>query len=58
MSQPQEVAAMSPTHVHRITGELVTVTGHVNGITIFDSDDEPDEELLDEVFAEQYEELP
>jgi hypothetical protein len=43
------------THVHKLTGELVTVTGHVNGITIFDSPIEDGEELLDEVFAEQYE---
>lgn len=42
------------THVHNITGELVTVTGHTNGITIFDSPDEEGEELLSEVFAEQY----
>jgi len=43
------------THIHTITGELVSVTGHVNGITIFDTEDEEGEELLDEVFAEQYE---
>jgi hypothetical protein len=42
------------THWHRVTGDPVTVTGHVNGITIFDSVDEPGEELLDDVFAEQY----
>lgn len=45
---------MSYTHVHNIDGEQVTVTGHVNGITIYDSDDEQGQELLDEVFAELY----
>lgn len=53
-----EYQYLSATHVHRITGELVRVTGHVNGITIFDSPIEPGEELLDEVFAEQYEPIP
>ena len=43
------------THVHRTTGESVVVTGHINGITIFDSEDESDEELLDYVFDELYE---
>lgn len=47
----------TPTHIHLITGELVTVTGHVNGITIFNTDDEQGEELLSEVFAEQFEEI-
>lgn len=42
-------------YTHRIDGEKVVVTGHTNGITIYDSDDEQDQELLDEVFAELYE---
>jgi len=42
------------THVHRITGEEVTVTGRINGITIFDSDIEDGEELLDELFFQRY----
>ena len=40
---------------HRIDGEKVTVVGHTNGITIYDSDDEEGQELLDDVFAELYE---
>jgi hypothetical protein len=42
-------------YTHRIDGEQVTVTGHVNGITIYDSEDEEGQELLDDVFAEMYE---
>jgi hypothetical protein len=42
------------THVHRITGENVTVTGRVNGVVIFDTDDEQGEELLDSVFDAQF----
>jgi hypothetical protein len=43
---------------HVLTGERVTVTGHINGITIFDSEDEPGEELLDSYFNEMYREVP
>jgi hypothetical protein len=43
------------THVRKVGGEHVTVTGHVNGITIFNSDDERGEELLDVVFDELFE---
>lgn len=45
--------AMS-THVNNHDGEEVTVVGHVNGITIYDSEDEQGQELLDEVFAELF----
>jgi hypothetical protein len=44
-----------PTHARKVGNEQVTVTGHVNGITIFDSEDERGEELLDVVFNELFE---
>lgn len=50
----EERLTFTPTHIHRVTGEPVIVTGHVNGITIFDSPEEEGEELLDVVFDEQY----
>ena len=53
----KRIKPQGTTYRHRITGETVTVTGRVNSIVIFDSEDETGEELLDYVFAEQYEQV-